>query len=76
MTSTTSFLDADGLFTKGQFKGESLEDVADEEPSYIEYLLENDDLSSEDRDAFKEALSIYDEEEDIDLDTLDWSDRE
>lgn len=50
-------LNSDNKFTKGRFKGENLEDVMDEEPEYLTWLLENCQLSYSETLAIEEALA-------------------
>ena len=49
-------LTQDHRFTKGRFKDEHLEDVMDEEPEYLTWLLENCELSYEETAAIEDAL--------------------
>jgi hypothetical protein len=49
-------LNRDNRFTKGRFKDEHLEDVMDEEPGYLTWLLENCELSYEETAAIEEVL--------------------
>lgn len=46
---TTNEMDLDSMFTFGKYEGYILEDVIDDDPSYMEFLVENDvvSLSSE-----------------------------
>jgi hypothetical protein len=45
------FIDTDtGKFIKGRYNEEYVEDVVDEDPDYIKYLLESDFLESVDRE--------------------------
>jgi hypothetical protein len=51
-----SFLNQRNQFTKGLFKYESLEDVLDEDPEYLQYLLDNCELAPSEAAAIQEAL--------------------
>ena len=53
-----SFLNQQNQFIKGRFKFENLEDVVDEEPDYLEYLLDNCDLAPSEAAAIQEALDL------------------
>lgn len=53
------WLDDDGCFLFGKCKGESVEDVAREDPSYLRWILENaEDIHHEDRDVIETALQF------------------
>jgi len=53
-----SFLNQHNQFTKGRFKFENLEDVLEEEPEYLEYLLDNCELDPSEAAAIQEALDL------------------
>lgn len=51
------WLDSDGCFLFGKCKGESVEDVACNDPSYLRWILEKvEDIHHEDRDVIETAL--------------------
>lgn len=49
----------DSMFLRGEYAGDSLEDVWDEDPDYVLRLLKDDDLNPADR---KEMSEIVGEE--------------
>lgn len=53
------FLDSDQVFIKGQYKGDSLDDVVMDDPDYVKFLLKKHDLEEEESEAMKEALRTY-----------------
>lgn len=59
------FLDSElENFIRGQYKGDSLEDVACDDPDYVKFLLRSPDhdLTEEEESAMREALKAYEEE--------------
>jgi len=58
------YVDEDDVLLAGRFEGETLQDVADEEPSYLERVLETADLTFEERDQIQAALdAVQDDDE-------------
>lgn len=57
--SAREWLDGDGNFLFGKCKGESVEDIAREDPSYLRWILENvEDIDHEDRDVIEATLQF------------------
>lgn len=59
------FLNSDlDAFVRGQYKGDSLEDVVMDDPDYVKFLLRSPDheLTEEEEDAMRQALMLYEEE--------------
>lgn len=51
------WLDHDGTFLKGKYRGESADDVVEENPNYIRWIVEEvDSLDSEDRETLEYLL--------------------
>lgn len=55
-----ALLDEDNNFISGRFEGETLEDVADAEPDYLQHLLTSDAvyIDAEERAAIEQALGM------------------
>jgi hypothetical protein len=58
-----NFLDEDQIFIRGTWRGETLDLVADEVPDYIQYLLDECDLTSDEQELMEDALRSRREEE-------------
>jgi hypothetical protein len=53
------WLDNDGVFLIGKCKGEVVEDVARDDPSYLEWIVDKADrVSDEDRETIEAALQF------------------
>lgn len=50
------WVDEDGNLTNGRYHGETLEDVAGEDPSYLEWMLDEANLDSDERKQVESAL--------------------
>jgi hypothetical protein len=50
-----------GNFTEGPFTGDSVGDVADEDPSYLQHLLDSAPLEKEHRAVIADALGVKEE---------------
>ena len=53
---TEKYLNDDDVFTNGDWEGENLEDVADEVPEFLEWLLVKDTLEYDERERIQLAL--------------------
>ena len=53
---TEKYLNDDDVFINGDWEGESLEDVADEVPEFLQYLLGMETLEYEEREKIQLAL--------------------
>jgi hypothetical protein len=53
------FLNEDNNFIKGEWSGESLEDVVMEDPVYVQFLLDEHDLNEEEADLMRETLEKF-----------------
>ena len=53
------FLDSDQIFIKGQYEGDSLEDVVMDDPDYIRFILRKHELNEDEETWMKEALETY-----------------
>jgi hypothetical protein len=51
-----NFLDEEQIFIRGTWRGETLDLVADEVPDYIQYLLDECDLTYDEQELMEEAL--------------------
>lgn len=52
------WLDASGCFLFGKYKGECAEDIAETDPAYIRWIVDNvEDISDEDRGLLEQYLS-------------------
>lgn len=59
MSSSTgkNWLDSDGYFIFGKYKGISIEDVVREDPGYIKWIVNDaEDISDEDREIMSQHL--------------------
>ena len=57
------YVNEDQELLKGTYEGEPLSLVADEDPEYLQWLLEEGDIDAEDREAIQTALGIDNEKE-------------
>lgn len=56
-TDNSKWLDHDGRFLKGKYKGESADDVVEENPNYIRWVVEEvESLDDEDRETLQYLL--------------------
>jgi hypothetical protein len=53
------FLDSDQVFIKGQYRGDTLEAVAMDDPDYVQFLLKKHELGEEEETAMKTALETF-----------------
>ncbi len=51
------FLNEEKMFLKGRFEGESLDEVADAEPEYLKYLLDEASLEADERESIEALLN-------------------
>jgi hypothetical protein len=49
-------------FTRGEWEGQSVYDVADEDPGYLQRLLDNGPIDAEDRTLLRSALGLPEDE--------------
>lgn len=53
-----SWIDDDGNFTMGKYKGEPVDEVADENPGYIRWILaEVDELAPDEEEIFESLVT-------------------
>jgi hypothetical protein len=57
------YTDEDGNLLRGSYKGEPVPLVADEDPEYLQWLLEEGDIDAEDREVIQTALGLDNEAE-------------
>jgi hypothetical protein len=56
------YLNAQDNFTKGEYKDDSVYDVADEDPGYLQRLLNNLSVDAEEAEIIRGALGLPEEE--------------
>lgn len=58
-SSSRDWLDSRGNFLFGKYKGDPAEEVAQEDPSYLQWIIDKvDDCSDEDREVLLSCLSF------------------
>ena len=49
-------------FVKGTYRGENIFDVAEEDPNYLQHLLDNCSIDADDTELINSALGISEED--------------
>lgn len=58
-----SYVDENGVLVFGKYKGSIVENVADDDPKYIRWMLDTLDLTRRERELLEENSTHYEDEE-------------